>query len=381
MPCILKSNAKNNIESFNSCLKEIPKNKIKIKKENKFSCRESENNYSKSIIEDDDISLGLSMLKKGVNLKFQFNQNKEYKEKHSSIIIKRILYSVSINEEDVALKPFFIKKLKIISELDCLDDEKADRLDELFKETGLYIPLKLYVGGLFYINTTNMNIAERKDFLAKINADLKIKAVDLKKEYNKHFGSKSESMHCEKSQGIIGGEINNDYNDWIKSINLENSDVIEYTEFRYIYNFLDQKLAIKLNKPIELFKQKYKKRLNYLKTTKEMIEKKKSYSNYYYCNGDDNFKIGICDKNNPEIECKSEYLYEDYSFFRKNKRVFNEVYQDIIVGLEIKSVKYNNGEYSLKNPLLENDLRIEFTSNTNHSLNYDIYVYLMKCPE
>ena len=380
LPCVLKSNANNNIESFNSCLKEISKNKIKIKKENKFSCRESESNSSKSIIEDNDISLGLSMLNKGVNLRFQFNQNKEYKEKYSSIIIKRIIYSVSINEEDIAFKPFFIKKLKVISKLDCSDEEKAGRLDELFKENGLYIPLKFYIGGLFSINTTNMDKAEKNDFLAQINADLKIKLVDMKKRYNKHFGFKTESNYRQKDHRIIGGEINNDYSKWIESINLENSDVIEYTEFRNIYNFLDQELEIKLNKPIELLKQKYKKRLNYLKTTKELLEKKSS-SNYYYCNGDSNLKIGICDKNNLEIELKTGGIYEEHSLFRKKTTVFSKEYQEIIVGLEIISRKHNNGEFSFKNPLLENELRIEFISDKSHSLNYDINIYLMKCPE
>lgn len=380
LPCVLKSNSDNNIESYNSCLKEIPKNKIIIKHENKFYCKELENNSHRSIIEDVNISLKLSMLNKGADFKHHFSNNKELAQENYSIVIKRILYSISIKEEDIMLTTFFKNKLKKISNLNISDEEKAERLDELFKENGLYIPLKFYVGGLFYINTTNMSRNQRKSKLEEINADLKIKLLDMKKEIDIHNEINNKSNYKEKSKRIIGGEINENYKEWIETINLENSDVIEYAEFRNVIDFLDEKLEKELNGPIEFLKQKYKKRVNYIRIIEELKEKKRN-NNYFYGEGNYDFKIGKCEKDNPDIKSERYSLYEEYSYFVKNTRGFNRVYQDTIVGLEINSLKNSNGKFDLKNPLLGKELDISFTSDRNHSLYYEILVYLMKCPE
>ena len=62
-----------------------------------------------------------------------------------------------------------------------------------------------------------------------------------------------------KQQGQIGGEIKGDYKEWIETVNLENSNCIEYGDFRPIYNFLNEKLQIKLNQSIQLLKKNIKK--------------------------------------------------------------------------------------------------------------------------
>ena len=61
------------------------------------------------------------------------------------------------------------------------------------------------------------------------------------------------------------GEIYQDLEKWITSVNLDNSDYNEYTEFREIFDFLNADLKKKLAQPIELIKEKNKKIINYVK--------------------------------------------------------------------------------------------------------------------
>ena len=72
LPCALKSNEEKDIERYNPCLNEISINKIKICKENKLSTKEFEGKQNKSIIDDTDVSLGISMFNKGGNFELSF---------------------------------------------------------------------------------------------------------------------------------------------------------------------------------------------------------------------------------------------------------------------------------------------------------------------
>ena len=63
LPFTIKS-SDNKIERYNDCLNEIPRNKIKIRKENKSNIKEVENKENGGIINDDEISIGLSIFKK-----------------------------------------------------------------------------------------------------------------------------------------------------------------------------------------------------------------------------------------------------------------------------------------------------------------------------
>ena len=380
LPCALKSNEEKDIERYNPCLNEISINKIKICKENKLSTKEFEGKQNKSIIDDTDVSLGISMFNKGGKLNYHFNENNNYNESKSSIVIKRKLYSISINEEDISFRPFYKKKFQTISKSSSSIEEKAEQLEDIFKLYGFYVPLKFYIGGLFEINFENMSRRQRKEFLSSINANLKIKLVDLKKDFHRNVDFNSEIDYFTKSKIVIGGEMKDNYKEWIDTVNLENSDIIEYAEFRPIYNFFDEELEIQLEKPLELLKKKYKKRINYMKIIEEL---KKTKGDYYYDDKTDNFMIGKCDKNIPDIKLDERNFWEENRILSLGvvKKSFSKTYQDIIVGLEIKSLKDYNGKYSFKNPLLGTELNINFTSSRYHSMDYDINVYLMKSPE
>ena len=85
---------------------------MKIYKENNFSIKELENKQNKSLIDNNDVSFGISMFIKSGNFKYQINQKNNFNEHKSSIVIKGKLYSITINEEDITFRPFLKKNLK-----------------------------------------------------------------------------------------------------------------------------------------------------------------------------------------------------------------------------------------------------------------------------
>ena len=61
LPCLLKSNSDGDITAFNSCLEEIPLEKMEFREENLYSAQEVESNLKSSIIDDNEVSLGISL--------------------------------------------------------------------------------------------------------------------------------------------------------------------------------------------------------------------------------------------------------------------------------------------------------------------------------
>ena len=181
------------------------------------------------------------------------------------------------------------------------------------------------------------------------------------------------------SEVFIGGEKCNNFDDWFSTLNLKNSDIIEYTEFRKIYDFLSDDLANKLKKPIELIKQKYKMRENYFEILKEL---KNNRGENDYSNRSDTLKIGICKTKYPYIYCDTISFYEPSGIFFKKKTIC-QAYEDIIIGIEIKSQldDGNRGDFSLINPLLKKELNIDFFSKFRKQMEFMINIYLMKPPK
>ena len=157
IPYVLKPSG-DDIDRNNYCLNQIPKNKLKIYQENKTSIEELENKENKEIINDDEISLGLKVFKQDINFKFGLNKNLNIKHEKSAIVVKRILYTISINEEeDITFNSKFIEKIEKLIELKCSDQQKTEELEKIVQNTGLYIPLKMNIGGLYTFNTEKIN--------------------------------------------------------------------------------------------------------------------------------------------------------------------------------------------------------------------------------
>ena len=70
-PCVLKIDSNNNIESYNSCLNEIPKVQIEFLEENKFTSSQNEQKDNYAMVDDNEASFGISFLHNDANFKLQ----------------------------------------------------------------------------------------------------------------------------------------------------------------------------------------------------------------------------------------------------------------------------------------------------------------------
>ena len=272
-----------------------------------------------------------------------------------------------------------------IAKLVYSNEKKAEELESLFQKTGFYIPLKMSIGGRYTFNLEKKTKEEKEELRRKATVDLSVKEnlLALKNSYAGKKEKEKKNEYLKKSRNFIGGEMSSDWEEWISTVNLENSDYNEYTDFREIFDFLNADLKNKLAKPIELIKENNRKIINYVKIIEEA---KNNRGEQVYREKNGNLMIGKYNEENPDIYCEKIDLDEKKLLIEKKSKVINETYKDIIVGLKILSLQKdikNNGIYSLKNPMLKNEIKIEFNLSFGftRSMKYLINVYLMKYPE
>ena len=384
LPCVLKS-VNDNIERYNICLKKISLDKMRICKENRISSKEMESKESKAVINDDEISLGLTVFKQGGNLKFGLKNDQKRGYEKSTVVAKRILYSIILDKKDIDFTDDFKKEIKEIADLESSDKIKAEKLEEIFKEIGLYVPLKLYIGGLYTFNTEKLTKEEKKELVKNISADINIheSLVEMKNTYCNKKEQEKNFDFLIKTRNYIGGEMDKDYEDWIKTVDEDNCEFIEYSEFRLIFDFLSDDLKKKLSGPVELIMENNKKIIDYVKIIEE-INNSKGEQNYVDQKG--TLIIGKFSEEKPYIYCDTIDIKEDYKLLKVFEKDVKQPYDDIIVGLTISNNRKDqddnkNGTFTFQNPLLKNEINIKFKSNRNHSMIYRIKVFLMKYPE
>ena len=111
-PCVLKLGANNNIESYNSCLNPISKDRIEFQEENKLSSMKNNHKDNFAIVNDTNVSAGLSLFFNDLNFNLEKTNSRTYENNSSSFIVKRKLYSITIKEEDISFRPLFLNKFE-----------------------------------------------------------------------------------------------------------------------------------------------------------------------------------------------------------------------------------------------------------------------------
>ena len=378
-PCLLNGNDKGGIESNLNCLKRIPKEKIIFSKENKkedLEIKSDKNNISKI----NEIFFGnIFMPEIFSELIFSSELKNISCEKNSFTyqITKYKLLSININEEDLSFSEKYINEFNEISKCEESDEEKANKIEKIFKRTGFFIPLKIYLGGIFSYKNENSKTVEKQEKKNSMNF------VDLCVNFaNNFFAGNKNSYNNIK---IIGGDVNNyDKEKWIKTINLENSNVIEYSNLISSQNILSLELRNKLKKPLQMIEEKYEKRKLYFEQIDELKSQKLDVINK---ENYENFDVGIQQEcNKPKIYLETMKIFVETSYFEMWKaKIFEKKFNDIIVGFKIignRAENYYNGKWTImNNPILSKEIKIKFVSQFYRAINYKLYVYLMKTPQ
>ena len=378
-PCLLNGNDKGGIESNLNCLKRIPKEKIIFYKENKKEDLEIKSDKS-NISKINEIFFGnIFMPEIFSELIFSSELKNISCEKNSFTyqITKYKLLSININEEDLSFSENYINEFNEISKCEESDEEKANKIEKIFKRTGFFIPLKIYLGGIFSYKNENSKTVEKQE--KKISTNFIDLCVNLTNNF--FFGNKNSYNNIK----IIGGDVNNyDKEKWIKTINLENSNVIEYSNLISSQNILSLDLRNKLKKPLQMIEEKYEMRKLYFEQIDELKRQKLDVINK---ENYENFDVGIQQEyNKPKIYLETMKIFVETSYSEMWKtKIFEKKFNDIIVGFKIignRTENYYNGKWTImNNPILSKEIKIKFVSQFYRAINYKLYVYLMKTPQ
>ena len=269
----LKIDSNGQIQTIQSSIMKIPYEKIEISKEVKYF----ENNYfSEDKFNTTLKSKGLSDLnilfsKKIFNIfNIEFEQSYNSKnlnvQKSESNTIHCIhsiyvsLINVIIDEKDIKLKETIINKFK-----DALrnktNNDKKEKLYEIYDIYGMFVPLEFTLGGKYNIYFEVENIKEKDKILNNLNNltsfSFDTEGLEIKNQDKKVDEFNNEMKNSKYTISLEGGDLTLKYsfNEWIKSLNIDNLEIIDFKTLVKIHEFCgDIKYEIEkiLNKEKEI---------------------------------------------------------------------------------------------------------------------------------
>ena len=383
-PCLLISKEDNGkIEMNMNCLKDIDINSIKIIKEDSFEMTKRKDMKDNQMIDFSNYQFDISVIHNNLNFSKKTKNIQKGSEKNNMIIGKYKLYSFNINEGDLSFQKYFIDKFENIANDVCSDNTKAKEIDEIFESQGYYIPLKIYIGGLFINRYNKVSIRGIRDSMRNFNMKVGFEKYEIENcnKIDISTGKDINKIFINENTQIIGGDkTEKDFDKWTKSVKVFNSNIIECTNIIEAKNILPNELKKKLKIPLQLVERKYsarKKYFQYISSIKDIVieDNLKGYND---------LSKGICKESEiPEIYVKTIRLFGAKSFPYTTKTI-SESFNDIIIGFKIRSERDDdyNGEWTIKfNPLLKKEINIDFVSQLVRDEKYMIFIYLIKFPE
>ena len=155
------------------------------------------------------------------------------------------MINVTIDEKDIKIKDIIKEKFK-----DCVqktyNNEKKKNLFELFDLYGMFIPLEFTLGGKYNIFFEAKDLEEKDEIIKNLNnlTKLSINSNGLVAEYenNKVYQFNKEVSNSRYTISLEGGDISlkYDFDGWLKSLNLDNLEIIDFRTLVKIYDFFDE---------------------------------------------------------------------------------------------------------------------------------------------
>ena len=383
IPCFLISKDEGRIElsldGFEK--KDIPIQKIK---ENYFIVTYQEDIEDFRLIVDSKISSDISLYGNGLNFERKKDKNSERNKEKKVFVGEYKLYSFNIKEEDLSFSKYYIDQFKQIANSNTSNEKKSEELENIFTNIGYYIPKKIYIGGMLINHTDKIKRAKTVNTINSLDFSFN-KNIKLDSGFSSSNKNKLNEIYNSEKTEIIGGNYTSkNFEEWIKSIKLSNSSVIECSNIITAKNIIEYDLRKKLEIPLKMIEDKYSRKKKYLEYINQIKDKK-----VFEMKGDNNFSVGICkevkESSEPHIYKKKFIIDTKVSIIpAKYKEKFQENFNDIIVGFEIHEDRGDghNGEWKIKNePLGTKELSIRFESGWHRGQDFTINVYLMENPK
>ena len=387
-PCFLISKDEGRLETIFDGFekKNIP---IQKYKENSFIITYQENAEDFNFIVDKKISQDISLF--GNSLNFEANVNKDVKRNREEKVFvgEYKLYSFSIQEEDLSFSKYYLDKFHHIANSNSSDEKKAQELENIFTSTGYYIPKKIYIGGMLTNSSDKLAKSKTMNAISSLEFKFDTKMELEKTNFSNNDKSNFNAIFNSQNSSKIGGEPSSKtFEDWIKSINLKNSSVIECSNIIPAKNILEANLRMKLEVPLQIIEDKYLRKKKYIEYVNQFSNKKEKEK---LCDmkGYKNFSAGICKESNitsePRVYMKKFIIDTHVSYFPPvYYEEFYQQFSDIIVGFSIIDDRKDghNGQWYIKNePIGSKELKLSFGSGVCRGQDFTINVYLMEYPK
>ena len=227
----------------------------------------SENRYEDSLFSSDTKDANGKISKSiksilNISLESNFtNENTNKKNKKSKVVhykhyINQSYIKFSIPQKDFILEENIKEEFKVIKDKKT-DKEKLNELFKLYNKYGFGVPYEFILGGKYYIYFDAKNEEEKEEIEKKINIMTSLNVLEQKAGFNIDTNHKNESTSIMENMNfkmdVIGGDIEkkDDYNRWLKGLNLDNYEIIRYESVIPIHDYFDEELKIEIENLLE----------------------------------------------------------------------------------------------------------------------------------
>ena len=211
----------------------------------------NENKYDESLFSSDiKVANGIISKSKNIYQKSFITENQKEKHKkskygHYKHYINQSYIKITIPQKNFILDENIKEEFKVLKDKKT-DKEKLNELFKLYNKYGFGVPYEFILGGKYYIYFDAKNEEEREEIEKKINNLTSLNFNEQKPDFNINLNNeetgKMEDMNFKID--AIGGDLEkkNDFTGWIKSLNLDNYEIIRYESVIPIHNYLDDEL-------------------------------------------------------------------------------------------------------------------------------------------
>lgn len=196
-------------------------------------------NISKSIKNIFNINLENKFQREANNI-----QNKELKSIHYQYLIYISLIKMSIPQNEFKLDENIKQEFRnIMKKKD--DNEKLKELLKIYNKYGVGVPFEVILGGKYYIYFDAKNNEEKEEIVHNIDNFTKVSINEQKMDFNYNDENKNQIKNKKEKLNIqlnvVGGnpEKKDNYNEWLKSLNLNNLEIIEYKSLIPLHEFCE----------------------------------------------------------------------------------------------------------------------------------------------
>ena len=323
-----------------------------------------ENDYDDSLVAKGSIKSNINIsatIKSIININFQNNmkitRNNTKKNKSKYIrykhFISNSLVKISIPQKDFKLDENIKQEFRNIFNKETNEDQ-LNELFRLYNKYGIGISFEFILGGKYFMYFDARNDEEKDEIVKDFEYSTNTSVMDQKGGFGfnnnniKEINQKRKNLNMKLS--VVGGdpEKKDNYNEWLKSINLKNVEIIQYKSLQPLHDFCEDDVKEKIE---ELLKNENKRLLE----EKEKAEAKEQEPTLGLNDEDDENAepisiILLGDNDSGKTSLIKRFVYGKFSSYEK-ETIVSQCYN------KIRNIMIDNKNHKIKVQLNEHPVK------------------------